>query len=511
MRNVINVMIGLCAALVFVLTGCNGSSGTSSSSTVEGNITTNDSGSIGASQLQIASPVGTSISVQAGTIMKDASGTPVVGNIRTSASVLTTASSLPAAAQILPPRSSFMAVIDINMGTVKTFSLPLTVTQDMTSSGAKTGDTVSFYSFNSVTNKWTLEGSAVVDATGKATLQVNHLSLWGVFRSFSQTDLTGSWNFSGLQIGLSEGWQRGATTIDSTGSLTFDSILNSAGSTTAPAAPGAIKLAIDTKGIVSLAEAPTLRGIMSSSKDIVIQTQSFGPTNTGSQFIVFQKNVPGVAFSNSDLIGSWNFSGMQIGLSEGWQRGSLTIDGTGSVTFNSILNSAGSTTPPDVPPGGLKFTFDSNGNVSLADFPTLRGIMSSNKDLIVQTQTFGPTGTGSQFIIFQKKVPGVTFSNADLIGTWYFSGMQTSGPGWVTGILTIDSTGSLDFSSYLDSTGNTTPPATAGVFKFAIDSSGKVSFADSPTLKGIMSSSKNMIVQTQTIGGAGSQLLILQK
>jgi hypothetical protein len=328
-------------------------------------------------------------------------------------------------------------------------------------------------------------------------------------RGFTQNDLTDTWNFSGLQIGVDpEGWQIGNVSIDSFGGITFNSVLNQVGSTVPPAAPGVFQFITDSNGIVSLNNSPLFQGVMSTNKNLTVSTQSYGPNETGSQLLIFQKQIPGVTFNSSDLVGSWYFNGIQT-VGPGWVSGSMTIDNSGSITFNTYLDSTNNTTPP-APPGAFQYSINSNGIVTMAGYPSLTGIVSSTKDMLIQTQTLGG-GTGAQLLILQKRNPGISFSNTDLSGTSYFTGIQTVGPGWVRGTATVDSSGSATFTSCLDSAGHTTPPAPAGVLKYDITSDGILKSANSTSLTGIMSANKNIVVQTQTIGTTGAQLIIYLK
>jgi hypothetical protein len=133
-------------------------------------------------------------------------------------------------------------------------------------------------------------------------------------------------------------------------------------------------------------------------------------------------SVPG-PFLQSDLQGSWRFNALVIGTGAKWMRGSVFIDGSGSASVTSYLDSSGAS----VAPAGLfgTMTILPDGSVfqdgAAADF---HGMVSANlhKDLLVGTASAG--GGSRMMVVLQKSVPGISFSALDIKGT----GRLVAGP-----------------------------------------------------------------------------------
>lgn len=179
---------GICLALfVLSLAACGGGSSTTvitpkaTVSTATGSISTTNGTT--ASQISVSAPAGVTVSIPGGTTLTDASGTPVSGSVATSVSYSTTASDLPQAAAQLPAGNTLAAFVDITMGTVKHFSQPITLTINVTASGANPGDAMTVYSFDSTSGTWTFAGTYLVDANGNVSPIVTHLSIWGAFKN----------------------------------------------------------------------------------------------------------------------------------------------------------------------------------------------------------------------------------------------------------------------------------------------------------------------------------------
>lgn len=170
----------------------------------------------------------------------------------------------------------------------------------------------------------------------------------------------------------------------------------------------------------------------------------------------------------------------------------ITLSGAGSAT--ATTNASGNYTFP-----GLV-----NGNYTVT--PSLFGY------------TFSPTSAGAN--VSGANISGTNFvataspaaySQADLTGTWRINMLRTgSMNGWVRATGTLDSSGLMTVSSFLD-TGNSTPPA-AGSMQWTISGSGVI--AESGVNAGsqvhmTMTSSKNFIAGTGSDGS--SQLRVVQK
>lgn len=170
------------ALLTFVLAGCGGGSSTPTMTTTTGSVSTTNGTT--AAALSINAPTGVTLSIPANTTFTNISGHPVTGTVSTSVSYSISTADLPAAARTLPANTTALAAfVDISMGTVKYFSNPISLAISVTSSGAKPGDALVVYSFDSSTNQWTFAGTAIVDANGNISPVVTHLSIWAVFKA----------------------------------------------------------------------------------------------------------------------------------------------------------------------------------------------------------------------------------------------------------------------------------------------------------------------------------------
>ncbi|HJV35201.1 fibronectin type III domain-containing protein [Geomonas sp.] len=189
-KNLKGWLSAICVALYALsLTACGGGGSTTvltnqtpaTKFTATGSFST-ATGTIASSQ-SVSAPTGVTLTIPAGTTLTDASGNPVTGTISTSVSASAVASDLPHAAATLPTGNTLAAFADITLGTVKHFSQPVTLAINVTASGAKTGDAVTVYSFDSTNNTWTFAGTYIVDANGNVSPIVTHLSIWGVFKT----------------------------------------------------------------------------------------------------------------------------------------------------------------------------------------------------------------------------------------------------------------------------------------------------------------------------------------
>ena len=175
------------ALLAMALTGCGGS-GSSSAPTVAATKVTglgviNTTNGSTTSDLAVTAPTGVTLLIPALTTLTDSSGAPVTGDVATSVSYSTVAADLPQAASQLPAGVTLAAFADISIGTVKHFSQPIAISINVTASGAKPGDALTVYSFDSTTGIWTFAGTVIVDANGNVSPSVNHLSIWGAFQT----------------------------------------------------------------------------------------------------------------------------------------------------------------------------------------------------------------------------------------------------------------------------------------------------------------------------------------
>ena len=134
-----------------------------------------------------------------------------------------------------------------------------------------------------------------------------------------------------------------------------------------------------------------------------------------------------------------------------------------------------------------------------------------NGATLYQTANGGANWTKKDF---PKLVPSVTYSAADLVGTWQIHAVFVDNPndlnvfnGWAYGSTTIAANGSSSSTTTNNQGQTTTRNSTT---QFNISSRGR--FAVSGTdMDGFMSADKNTIIITQTDGSGGYNLIVWQK
>ena len=216
---------------------------------------------------------------------------------------------------------------------------------------------------------------------------------------------------------------------------------------------------------------------------------------------------PSPSYSVSDLSGTWNVRVVLSADSPGWYGFTATVDGAGNVTPSGNLGPA---TPPALP--GLVIT--STGTVTesgAGSNATFSGQMSTSKNLIVGTST-ASGGTTFALHVFVKRVPGITFSSADLanVSINYQRIYTGASDFWERGTGLVNGTGTtLTLASVVDSSGPIAPPyASTGI---SIDgTTGIVTMSQEPTFSGAMTSDKKLIVGASTDGGGIYSLRVMQ-
>ena len=106
--------------------------------------------------------------------------------------------------------------------------------------------------------------------------------------TFSQSDLTGTWNLHGLTSGDNPpqwiGWSYGGMNIDNSGALAFSFMNRSDGDTSLPSSDS---LSITSSGIVSSTGIQSFHGAMTQSKDLIVGTMT--DSGGGYDLVIFMK------------------------------------------------------------------------------------------------------------------------------------------------------------------------------------------------------------------------------
>ena len=333
--------------------------------------------------------------------------------------------------------------------------------------------------------------------------------------SYVPGDLEGSWNFSVLVSGVGAGWMRGNLAVNNSGSVTFNSYLDSAG-TTIPPATLFPALFLSSSGHVrdSLANTPAFQGFMAANRKMIVGGSS--PTATSHILAILQKQTPGVIFSNAgDLQGFGNTGGggrrfiynqIASGSSQEWECASGQIgrdQKTQYTTFNAPSNPV---KPGDkasilnISPDGI-VTESLTGALPQPSVVLDKGFMSADKSMIIGTTT-DTSGAAPKYVLRIYQLVNVqfndlnTFALPDLAGTYELRTLAGGvSPLSASGIISISQTGSAVYSAYFDSTGSGILPAD---FSLSIDANGSLTNTADPSLQGKLSYFKDLFVFTKT-------------
>jgi hypothetical protein len=345
------------------------------------------------------------------------------------------------------------------------------------------------YTFKPTSTDVTLSGADVTDTDFRVTV------------TYTQDDLTGTWNVHMLKTGSDNKWSRGILTFDSSGNLTAaSSCLDSAGSTTCPSA-GTITWTINANGVIS--EGGTGAGddvhmTMTSNKNFIAGT-SGAAGGSNAKLMIAQKEVSGTSYATGDVQSkSFVEHLLSVGGSNGWEYGVGTTSAAGEVTISSETNVwNGTTTPGDT---GVSMSVDGNGVVTMSaggGMDNFHGFLSDDKKTIVGTVT--ETGkTNYRLMIIQ--ITGQTYTAGSLpVGTLdahMLAAGATPAPFWLHYTNTVASGGVMTASDWVCSNVSVTNPGTTSTA--SITSSGTVTIDEKPTYHGQVSDDSKFTVGTVT-------------
>ena len=307
--------------------------------------------------------------------------------------------------------------------------------------------------------------------------------------TFSQGDLTGTWNVQVLLAGTTPGWYRFTAAVDGDGNVTISNPSSSSG-VVIPAIP---KWSItpgtgldNTAGVVIETGAgakPTFHAKMSSSKMMMVGTSTYG---TGTYALHFCMKLTGVLYSDADLANkTFEYNRIYTGASKIWEIGSGSINASNQVTITSIRDSNG---VQDTPPANFTtFSVNSTGVVTIAIEPNFVGIMSHDKQIIVGVTT---DSSGKYSLrIFQMR--GQTYTQEDLAGTYIVRAFRTGPAGWAYATFNTNNTGTTTCLQFLGEDGNNVCIAP---YNISISSTGNVTVPNPDEAGGLMSFGKDMVV-----------------
>lgn len=210
-------------------------------------------------------------------------------------------------------------------------------------------------------------------------------------------------------------------------------------------------------------------------------------------------------YAQSDLEGTWNFQLLEAGDTNGWSRGTVTIDAAGTFTFDADFegSSGGS-----APVGPIVWTINTfSGDITESDngtATTAHYSITSNNNLIAGTAT-----GSSQLFVLQKV--GTSYTAADIQNkTFVFHELSTGvTKEWKYGAGSTNGAGEINISSETTPSG-TSAPGDIGV-TLLLDTANGIVTMDEPmsTFKGLLSADKKAIVGTYT-DGSDYKLMIIQ-
>jgi len=339
--------------------------------------------------------------------------------------------------------------------------------------------------------------------------------------SFSQADLVGDWHDFILTstdgtAGQQPGWSHSQWTVDASGNVAQSSILDSLGNTTSTD----FSLETMLSGFLTASNNDTYQGIIALDRKMLIGLGTLEPTNAAGPYGYCLRTAikGGGSYATADLSGSWFFFGLVTGSTgagerPGWYWGKKDIDAAGNISFPiSVTDSLGSNF---MPPLGTAYSVAADGSITATGSATFHGAMNLDKNLFLVTYTgapAGPTGVTGYNLQFNIKA-GSGFAVSDLAGTWRVQ-MLTAGAGgwtgWVRGAMVLDTTGTGIWRSVIRSNG-TSSATSAGGLTLTMAATGLITSPTDPSVHGVMTSDKKLIIATMTDGAGDANIMILQK
>lgn len=315
--------------------------------------------------------------------------------------------------------------------------------------------------------------------------------------NFTQADLTGIWHAYSLTGGSSTGWAHSIITVAADGSATFNSYIDSSGGSASPAV-----LTIDkTTGIITDSRNPDHHLIMASNKKLIAGTlHASGTSHPG--IIIFQKEVPGTLYTNSDLqnkhfvyheLKACRTHSDHRACEYGWEYGAGKIAGNSEVIRTSKIKPSGTYLSEENL--GL-ISVNSDGIVSTSKDTVFEGFLSFDKKTIVGTTSDRLSGRYVMLII--QITDNQSSSTGSMAGTWYNHLLAVGYANlWAQQSIGIDSKGVMTLGNVSGSNGEITGPT--GSETLSVASSGMAIIASSSDFHGQVSYDGTFMVGTQTL------------
>ncbi|MEQ1831407.1 MAG: hypothetical protein ABL977_00015 [Candidatus Eisenbacteria bacterium] len=202
--------------------------------------------------------------------------------------------------------------------------------------------------------------------------------------------------------------------------------------------------------------------------------------------------IPAHAYQVPDLQGHWEFNSIASGPgAPWWERATATIAPNGA--FSSLTNdNTGSS-------GSAQGTLALSpaGIVTLAGASVFRAALDQGTTVLVGTDTWSGFGAGTTELRVGLKM-GPSYAPAEMAGAWEVNTIA-SGPGapwWQRGRITVAANGGFS-GTFTDSDGASDPV----VGTFTLTPAGVLTFAGSPTGRGVLDVGRTVLVMTSTWTG----------
>jgi hypothetical protein len=351
-------------------------------------------------------------------------------------------------------------------------------------------------------------GYYIITGTFKGTSNIT-TSVNGTVANFAQADLTGTWHVSSLDGGSRAGFVRSVITVVSNGTVIFNSYDDGSNGK-----PAAVCLTIDhTTGAVTDRNHPDNHLTMAANKKFIAGTlHSSGTSHPG--IIIFQKEVPGTSYANSDLQGK-GFVYHELKVSSAnsddnaWEYGGGRIDSSSKVTRTTKIKPSGAyLLIEDL--GSI--SVDSKGIVSLSNDTAFEGFLSVDKKTIVGTTTKSSSGLDIMIII--QITDNQSSSTSGVAGTWH-NHMLTVGSFnlWAHQTINITDAGIMTFSDWASSNASLAGPTGSETITVASSGTATLSGSDTAgmTFNGQVSYDGTFMIATQTLYSGEYSLMVFTK
>jgi len=232
-----------------------------------------------------------------------------------------------------------------------------------------------------------------------------------------------------------------------------------------------------------------------------------GANSTGNDFASESS-----AFTQADLEGTWEVHTLETGTASGWHHVTVTIDSTGTLSFNGFFDSSARSWPA----GTVVWTIDPfTGAITESGAggnPDCHYSMASNKNFIAGTQQSIGT-THPALLIAQKEVDGTVYSNDDVWNKNFVFhqlnvGSSSASNKWQYGAGSISGTGAVNITIKNDPGPVTSNPGDTGIISVSNDGVVTMTGTGIAQYHGFLSDDKRTIVGTFTKGTEYSIMII---